>query len=361
MNLQKILDLAQHTGYPAVSILLPTHRSHPDNKQDSIVLKNLIREAVERLSLEQSKRDSAAIVEKLNRIAEDHDHEHSLDGLAIFVSEDEEHVFKLPFPVEPRVQIDERFAIRDLVFAYNRSPQYFTLVLSEKPTRLYSCFRDVFEEVTWAKFPMHHGGPGGATRLPGGPGVNSSSTRDAHRIEFVKDIDSELSVVLKHHDLPVVVTGTEDFLSDWNANASNAGKVIATIAGSYDAANAHDLAAVVWPVAEESFRELREKNMDELGAAVGANQFASGLVQVWQAAQESRVGLVMVEEDYRQPGVLNADGGLPTLSDDSSDPGTVDDLVDSVIQKVLSSGGRVVFADPGTLEKHDRVAAALRY
>jgi len=39
----------------------------------------------------------------------------------------------------------------------------------------------------------------------------------------------------------------------------------------------------------------------------------------------------------------------------------VDDIVDELIETVLSSGGRVLFYPPGALEAHQRVALILRY
>src|SRR5271165_4035345 len=71
-----------------------------------------------------------------------------------------------------RVVIDESFAIRDIVFSMKHIHRYYVLVLSEQPTRLYDGFRDSLSEVEDYGFPFTHEGPGGATKLPGGVGVN---------------------------------------------------------------------------------------------------------------------------------------------------------------------------------------------
>lgn len=356
-----LADLKGRHGYPSVSILLPTHRTHPDNKQDPIVLKNLHRDAVERLQQEFSKREAQALLDRLAALVDGMDHDHNLDGLGLFASQDFARAVRLPFAIEPRVQIDDRFALRDLVKSYNRTPHYYTLVLSEKPTRLFACFGETFEESRLGKFPLEHGGPGGASRLPGGHGVNASQVRDIARRDFVRAIDEELDAVLRIEELPVMVTGVENFLADFQKDSRHQARVMAFLQGSYDYASAPELAQLVWPVAKEALAERRRHLIASLDDAVGAGKSASGIVQVWQAAHEGRVDLLVAEEDYRQPAILGKEGALPTLIDDPTDPRAEDDLVDVAVLATLENGGRAIFADPGTLARHDRVAAVLRY
>ena len=73
--------------------------------------------------------------------------------------------------------VDASFATRDLVFTLNRTPRYRVLVLTEKATRLFDAMTNVLTEITDKPFPMAHTGPGGASRLPGGQGINRSGAR----------------------------------------------------------------------------------------------------------------------------------------------------------------------------------------
>lgn len=357
-----IPELESHRGYPAISVFLTTHRTHPENKQDPIQLKNLVKEVEERLLQEFTKREAAAAIKNLNSLADGIDHDHNLEGLALFASEDFARAVRVPFPLKNRAQIDETFAIRDLVMAYNRSPHYLLLVFAENNTRLFTGFRDFVEEIKLAKFPMEHGGPGGASKLPGGRGVNPSAVRDTHRRDFVRSVDHELAAVLHIDDAPIVVAGTEDLLADFHAETQHADRVVGTIKGSYGSATAHELGDLAWAAAREGFAEIRAQRIARLEPAVSSGNFASGIVQVWQAAHEGRVDLIIAEEDYRQPGILpSEEGHLPTIIDDATDPSAVDDLVDVAVQLTIEKGGKAVFADPGSLTQHDRVAAILRF
>lgn len=51
----------------AVSILLPTHRTFPDNKQDAIMLKNLVTEARNRLQSWPDRQEAETIMEAIDK------------------------------------------------------------------------------------------------------------------------------------------------------------------------------------------------------------------------------------------------------------------------------------------------------
>ena len=61
---QKLETLATENNTPCVTISLNTHRTHPDNAQDEILLKNLLKEAEERIINEFGKRPVTSLLEK---------------------------------------------------------------------------------------------------------------------------------------------------------------------------------------------------------------------------------------------------------------------------------------------------------
>src|SRR6516165_9478795 len=154
----ELKSLQAHRDYPSISILAPTHRTAPSNRQDPIKVRNLVRKGIERLHGEFPKREVAAVVKNLQQLVRDVDWEHTLDGLALFASKERSAAVSLPFRVKPRALIDETFATRDLVYAFNRAPPYRVLVLSHN-ARLYDAWTAVLEEHTAKPFPMAHGGP----------------------------------------------------------------------------------------------------------------------------------------------------------------------------------------------------------
>ena len=357
MNKHDLIGLQQLRGDPAVSILLPTHRTSPDNKRDPIVLKNLLAEATNRLEERLGKRDAAPLVQSLEREAAGVDFRHALDGLAIFVSAEHASTHVLAEPLPARVVLDESFATRDLVFALNRSPRYWVIALSEQPTRLYEGDRETLVEVRGGGFPMEHTGPGGAAALP--KLIDKSKYEDEHHRQFFRRVDQALAAYTKADPLPVVLVGVERWKSHFR-EVSDHRDLLTSVRGNYDSATPHDLAKLVWPAVRDALGERRTEAFDALGAAVGAQRSVSGLPQVYRKAVEGRVERLLVEDGYHVAGRVDASGTLRLVEDGEAE-GVIQDAVDEVIERVMAAQGSVTFVDDGTLDAHERVAATLRY
>ncbi len=361
MNRREVHLLRQIKGYPCITITLPTHRTSPDNRQDPIRLKNLVKQAAERLLGEFSKREVEPLLIRMDQIANDIDYPHTLDGLAIFVNRDFGRAVYLPFTLKERVVIDESFFTRDLVFALNRTPRYWTLALSEKPTRLFDCTRDDFVEIQEGGFPMIHEGPGGEQPLPGGEGINKSAYRDERHRQFFRQIDAALKPFLAGDSLPLAVVGVDRFLAFFNEVTSHKAAIVTTVTGSHDKTPPHELARLVWPLVQANLAEQRRQVHAELDKAVGERKVASTAGEVWRYAREGRGRLLLVEEDFHFPARVDESGMRITPAEDATAPGVIDDAVDEIIETVLDKQGRVVFVDNGSLPAHQRIALILRY
>jgi len=357
------IELKQLQGlqdYPSLSLLAPTHRTAPANQKDRIVVKNLAAEGVKRLQGEFKKRDVAALVQNLNQLVDRVDWEHSLEGLALFASRDVATMVQLPFRPRARVVIDETFATRDLVYSLNRSPSYRVLVLTEKPTRLFDATTNVLTEYTTKPFPMVHKGPGGATRLPGGQGINRSAVRDESHRQFFRKVDEALGVIQKTEHLPVVVVGVERYLAFYQEVTKDPDAIVGVVAGSYDDPNPTALGKLVWPVFKLGATLRRTRALARLNEAVSVNRHASGIDQVWRAAFEKRCQILLVETGFEHPADLSPQGDR-LLPYGGRGAAALDDAVDEVIEMVIADGGEVFFYDPGVLDLHQGIAAVLRY
>jgi hypothetical protein len=361
MNRHEVKLLQQISGYPAVTITLPTHRTSPENQQDPIRVKNLIAQATKRLREEFNNREIAPLLDRLEQLAGGIDYRQTLDGLALFVNSDIARAVQLPFTLRENVDIGTNFLTRDLVFAMNRTPRYWALVLSEKPTRLYEGVRDVLVEVQEGGFPNNHEGPGGEQSLPGGFGIKKSAYRDEYHKKFFRQIDTALKPFLADDPLPIVVVGVDRFLSFYNEVTDHKDAILTTLQGSHDKTSPSELAKLIWPLAKVALTEKRQKVFLELEKAVGEGKVASTISEVWQLAGEGRGYLLLVEKDFHYPARVDETGQQIMPADDATAPGVIDDAVDDVIETVLSKQGQVMFVENGQLETHQRIALILRY
>lgn len=354
---QDLHQLQALTKVPALSILLPTHRTSPDNKQDPIRVKNLVDEATERLATEFSARELEPLLKRLEALVSEINYPHTLDGLALYVSHDFAQLYYLPFPVPARVVIDQTFATRDLVYGMHRALRYWLLLLSQSSTRLFAGTAETLEEVHDQTFPMQMTGPGATAPLP--YLADSSYLDDRHR-RFFQQVDSALTAYGKDEVLPLVVGGVDRQISFFQEVSQNASLIAGTLTGNFDRATIHELTPQVWSIMQSVREVQRTDALQELDAAISTQKVVSAIEDVWRFAQESRGKLLLVEKNYHVPAIVTEKGQLE-LVEQVGGTDVMDDAVDEIIEVVLAKGGRVAIVEDGSLSGHHHIALILRY
>lgn len=352
-----VKELQSLTQVPALSILLPTHRTSPDNKQDPILVKNLVNDAKDRLSQEFSARDLEPLLKNLDDLVNDIDYTYAPDGLALFVSHDVAKKFYLPFSVPHRVVIDQTFATRDLVYGLHRAQRYWVFLLSQGLTRLLSGTGDTLEEVTDSHFPMAMEGPGATTALP--DSADSAYVDDRHR-RFFQQVDQAFTAYAEDDSLPIVLGGVVRQISFFQEVSQYTNLVAGTLTGNFDKATLSELAPQVWPLIEGVRTQQREAALQDLDTATSEGKVVSTLEEVWRLANDGRGKLLLVEKSYHVPAIVTANGGLETVA---APGGTevMDDAVDEIIEAVLAKGGDVMLMEDGFLPNAQRITLTLRY
>ncbi len=352
-DLQKLQSL---TKVPALSILLPTHRTSPDNKQDPIQVKNLVDEATKRLTTEFTSRELAPLLKRLETLVREIDYPHTLNGLALYVSHDFEKLYYLPFPVPARVVIDQTFATRDLVYGRHRQQRYWVLLLSQASTRLLAGTGEILEEVEDENFPMQMTGPGATTPLPA---ETDSSYRDDRYRRFFQQVDSALTLY-QNEPLPLIVGGVDRQISFFREVSQHTQAIAGTLSGNFDQATIHELTPPVWSIVQ-SIRETQQAEaLQALDEAMGTQGVVSTIGETWRFANEGRGKLLLVEKNYHVPAILDENGRFK-LVDQPGGTEVMDDAVDEIIEVVLAKGGKVAIVDDEVLSIHQRIALILRY
>lgn len=355
MERNLIKKLTGFNEYPSISILLPTHRTTPDNQIDAMLLKKLFKETESRLLAEFDKKKISGLISKLGKIIESIDIRHNLDGLAIFVNKKYEKIVRLPFSVKERVIIDETFATRDIIRMLNRGIDYYSLSLSAGFVRLFECHRDSFLEVTEGGFPF-------VNPFPRGSNLDESTSHKESRLkEFFNSVDKSFFGIYKNHPMNLVLAGVERNLSFYREQSDLKDILITTVEGNHDHTSAHDLGKIVWPLVKAQMSEKRHQVLKQIDEAFGVKRLVTGIEEVWNLAIQGRGQILVVEEDYQQPAVINPSDNSIILKNFHDEPGITDDLVDEIAEKVVASGGRAVFLDKGSLEKYGRIALILKY
>lgn len=373
MHMQDLQFLQAFHQYPSISILIRTHRDMPEREKDPIKVKNAVDEAKERLLKEYSEREMKSLFERLDNVAKSLDYKHMLDGLAIFVNEDWDGVYRLPFPIEDRVHIDNGFTTRDITRTLNRIPRYWVLALGAKPTRLYYGVGDTLTEATEPEvdhmgelkdgFPYEYTGANrDSVIMAVDKGHRDSDYKDDHISNFFRKVDELLHRFISVDPLPLILVGEERNVSFFKHVTDHSKYIAGVVSGEYNREPKHKLASRVWEDVQEYLEKQRENKLNEFHEAIGTGSHTFGLNNIWWTARQGRVKDLLVEEGYAVPGVVNPDNPDDLIVyEDHETPGISDDLVDILVEKVIEKGGAVTFVKKGALHDYDHIAAILRY
>ncbi len=358
MSVERLALLASEKNNPCVTISLNTHRTHPDNAQDAILLKNLCAEAEKRLIDEFGKRSVAKILEDLSALPEEIDVQHNLDSLHIFLSNDTKEILKSAWPTSTEgVHIAERFAVRDAIKAYNRSEPYLLMVLSQGGVQLYEAINDaIVQEVRNDDFPFK----ANPHYITHSDKRSQASSMDNMLREYFNKVDKALVSVHNQMRLPCVVISTEQNYSHLMHVADRPAVYLGHSAINYNAMAEHDLVKQAWGVIEPLQKERRTQAIEEMQEAVAGTGVLTDLQEVYQAAIDGRGELLIVHESFAQP-VLMKDERTFDLIDDATMPNAIDDIVSVIAWEVIAKGGRVVFTQQDQIKTLGEIALKPRY
>lgn len=359
MSLQEKLEkLAHEKNEPCVSISLNTHRTFPENQQDEIVLKNLIKEAENRVIEEYGKRPAAAVLEKLKNVGSKIDHQHNLDSLHLFLSNDTEEIIKSTWESRGNVvEVDEKFAIRPIIKAVVRAQEYLILVLTQSGTKLYEALNDsIIREVREEGFPFPQN-PFYITHAD----VRSDAKQVDNQIkEYFNRVDKSVVEVHKKLKLNVVVISTADNYSKLLEVADQPRIYIGHDHKDYVSAEEHHIVEQAYEIIKAQQKENRTLAIEEIKEAVSQGTVITDLQEIYQAAMNGRGDLLIVYQDYEQPVKMINDETFEYV-EDSKEPGVIDDIVSVISWEVFSKKGRVYFTHQDELLEFGKIVLKTRY
>ncbi|MBL7964958.1 MAG: hypothetical protein JNM31_14080 [Flavobacteriales bacterium] len=357
MELKKTLKaLKKIQKEPCVSILLSTHRTHPDNAQDPINLKNLVAQAEERMLTEYEKRHVWPVMERINAAVATIDHNRNLEGMALFANPDMAEVVQLPVAVTDRVVLDRNFATRDLMRALQSSAHYYVLTLSGNLSRLIEGYRsDVVEEFGSTNgFPIEN-------RFYNTHADQRSNTHAEANLmrEFFNRLDKLVQQIHAQEPLPVILAGDDRTVDYFMEVADRKDMYIGRISGSPDGCKAHELTGKAYAEIERLRNERQLSALEDIRKAQGAGKLLDDVGDIYRAAQEGRADTLYVETGYYQPATVI--DNVVSLKDDQKEPGVLDDIIDEIAEITMKFGGHVVFLPEGSLAKYRKVCLSTRF
>jgi len=375
-----LAEMVSFKGRPCLSLYQPTHRCHPDNQQDPIRFRHLVK-ALETSLRQQHATDAvSALIEPFESVAHDKDFwNHTLDGLAVFGAPGLFRVFLLQRPLAELAVVADSFHTTPLRQCLQSSGRYQVLALSRTKVQLFEGDRNSLDAVSLAAgvpqtisaalgdertephttvssyggigrghTPMHHGHGGKKDEIDG----------DAER--FFRAVDR---AVLEHHSrpsgLPLMLAALPEHHHLFRAVSNNPFLMASGLMVDPQGVKHADLRERAWDVAAPQHDAQQAAWSDAYQAAAARGLGSEDLAQVAHAAVAGRVSTLLVEAERLVPGRI--DGSTGRI--DPADLGNprVDDVLDDLGALVESMGGAVHVLPVERMPCRTGVAASFRH
>jgi hypothetical protein len=301
------------------------------------------------------------VIQKLRRIVKNLNFNTFKKSIAIYVSPVFEKVLYLDIPMEEKVIVDGSFEIRDLLYAKKEFHNYLVLIVSGKWSKVYlgnySTFVKVKSNVPDNIAAFENDTPERLANFS-----DPSYKKEVLLNRFLQHTDDGLKFLLHAYPLPVFIMGTKKILGHFKAITKNEKSIIGYVHGNYEEATETELGDALKPYINDWKKVKTEALRQQIEKAEDAGKLATGMMDVWKLASQSRGRLLVVEKNFMYAA---EQGGSEEVIYKPSEPynrfSYIKDAVDDVIEKVLEHGGDVEFVEEGTLKDYRHIALVQYY
>ena len=363
---------------PCLSLYQPTHRQHPDNVQDPIRFRNLVKELEESLSQKYPKREVAPLLEPFHALAENAEFWNTTtDGLAVLGAPGLFRVYRLPRTVARLAVVADSFHTKPLMRITQSTDHYLVLGLSRNSFKLFEGNRDSLLEVqpldnaartadgmldkdTDSREGAHRAyGPAGDSAWQGTDVKQSLADRDIE--QFFRAVDQAVMQRYggKTGGMGVILAALPEHHNLFRSVSKNPQLLKEALDVNPDALSADALRERAWQLVQPYYLDRLAGLVDSYGVATGKAQASNLLDSIAKAAVEERVATLLLEADRLVAGQIDAATGKVTAAR-MGDPG-VDDLLDDLGELVLKTGGDVVMVPAERMPTDTGAAAVYRF
>ncbi len=366
---------------PCLSLFQPTHREHPDNQQDPIRFRNLVKTLEESLRQQYASDEIQPLLEPLLALAEDHEFWNcTLDGLAVLRSKSMFRVYKFQRSVGELSVVADSFHTKPLLRVLQSSDRYQVLALNRKEIRLFEGNRDALDEIALAddaprtmtaalgdeltdsrQTVASYGGSGAgqAGMHHGHGGRKDQLDHDAER--FFRVVDR---AVLEHHSkpsgLPLLLAALPEHHHMFHELSHNPFLISESLEVHPDSlASTDEFRERVWKIFEPHYLARLAGLVETFGNSKPKDLAADDLQEVAKAAVGGRVATLLIEARREIPGRIDASTGELEF-DDLSNP-ELDDVLDDLGAVTLRMGGEVIVVPTERMPTETGIAAIYRF
>ncbi len=363
-TLKQIGALTQTRSDACVSIYLKTTPLTQDIGQARTNLGNLTRTAISQLEeAGLPKRRIWLLEEHLGILMEDDDFwEHQASSLAILVTPERIHTFRLANELHDMVEVSDRFHLKPLLRAATFAHVAYVLAVSENDVRLVEMSADMpAREIKVPNMPKD------AASAVGKKSINESgSGRRIQGLEgqkvrlgqYIRKIDAALRPILKGTDTPVILASTLPV--DALFRSLTALPLLPqTIETSPDQLSPAELAEAARPVLDAQYDSQIKEFHDLFDQRRGQNRTTTDVSDAARASTFGGIDTLLVDFDSVTIGTVDDETGAVTFADQQG--ASSYGIIDEIAGRALRSGAHVMAVRKADIPGDKDLAAILRY
>jgi hypothetical protein len=374
------IELPKSGEAPCLSLYQPTHRHYPDNQQDPIRFRNLVKTLEQSLRQKYPAREVRSLLQPFNDLASDRDFwNHTQDGLAVLCASDQFRIYKLQRTVPDLAIVADSFHIKPLLRIVQSADRYQILGLSRGAIKLFEGNRDALDEIDPAPgvprtiaeaLGSELTEPHQTVRSFSGAGGSNVAMRHGHggksdeaAVDLGRFFRAVDVAILAHHSrpsrLPLLLAALPEYHGVFRKISRNPFLLSEGLKIEPDSVVIEELRELAWRVIGPGYQNRLTRLVEEFEQSKPKGLIGDHLGQIAFDAVSGRVMTLLVEADRQIPGHLDSLNGQIEFAD--IDHPEVDDLIDDLAELVLNKGGKVVVVPAERMPTATGAAAIYRY
>lgn len=362
---------------PFISIYQKTSRYVEDNKHDSLVFKNLVKDIRSSLEEKYSKKEIKDVIEMLLKIENDSSFWRlTLDSIAIFATLEECIIYNLKKPIATLAVVADSFHIKPLIKYFQFQQTYQLLNIDGKSFQIFEgdgynlenielddSIPKTMEEILGLDYTdsyLTRGSYSGVTKsvFHGHGGRKEEAEIDLEK--FFRQADSIVyENISKLSKLPMILLSPSIYHSLFMEISNNVYLEKKPISGTFESLNQVQIKKHIESHIRELFNIKINKLIEQYNQLRSNEKSSDQLIEIVSAAVDGRIEVILIQENKIIPGKID----LITKKIKSKDLAhpEVDDILDDLAQITLEKSGQVFILKKEDMPTDSGVAAIYRY
>jgi hypothetical protein len=376
-HLSEILAIDQG---PCISVYMPTHRSHPENQQDHIKFKNLIKDLEKSLSVKYSNAEVNDLMVPFHELITNEDFwNNNHAGIAVFGAKDFFEIYGLSSltselaiaadsfhtkPLRQYLQSVDRYHILGVnlhevkLYEGNRYSISEVILDNEMPVTIEEALGEELTEPHLTTASYGGAGQGTSAMFHGHGSKKDEVDKDAER--FFRTISTLIhEKYSKPTGLPLILATLPEHKSLFFKVSNNSFLLETSIDVVPETVPREKLIQMAWEIMEPAYLAELDNLSESFSQSKNDKLGSDSINEIAKAAFEGRVDTLLIEADKIVAGKIDQENGK-ILNADINQPDT-DDLLDDLGELVIKMGGKVKILPQDRMPVQTGIAAIFRY